>query len=117
MLLAECDADLVKFELDLCWITTAKQDPIAYFNKYPGRFPLVHVKDIKTMPNVSEGGTANFGDTADLAPVGSGLIDWKNIFSHAQKAGIKHYFVEHDKPKVPFESIASSYTYLSKLTF
>jgi sugar phosphate isomerase/epimerase len=116
-LLAECDANLVKFELDLCWITTAKQDPIAYFNKYPGRFPLVHVKDIKTMPNIGEGGSASFGDTADLAPVGSGIIDWKNIFSHAQKAGIKHYFVEHDKPKVPFESIASSYAYLSKLTF
>jgi len=69
------------------------------------------------MPQVSAGGTANFGDTADLAPVGSGIIDWKNLFSHAQKAGIKHYFVEHDKPKVPFESIASSYAYLSKLTF
>jgi len=117
LLLAECDANLVKFEMDLCWITTAKQDPIAYFNKYPGRFPLVHVKDIKTMPNVGEGGNANFGDTADLAPVGSGLIDWKNIFSHAQKAGIKHYFVEHDKPKAPFESIASSYAYLEKLRF
>ena len=117
MLLAECDANLVQFELDLCWITTAGKDPIAYFNKYPGRFPLVHVKDIKTMPNISEGGSASFGDTADLAPVGSGLIDWKNIFSHAQKAGIKHYFVEHDKPKVPFESIASSYAYLEKLTF
>jgi sugar phosphate isomerase/epimerase len=117
MLLAECDPDLVKFELDLCWITTAKQDPIAYFNKYPGRFPLVHVKDIKTLPNVGEGGNANFGDTADLAPVGSGIIDWKNLFSHAEKAGIKHYFVEHDKPKDAFESIASSYAYLSKLTF
>lgn len=116
-LLTECDPDLVKFELDLCWITTAKQDPIKYFNKYPGRFPLVHVKDIRTMPNVGEGGNANFGDTADLAPVGSGLINWKNLFSHAENAGIKHYFVEHDKPKVPFESIASSYAYLSKLTW
>jgi sugar phosphate isomerase/epimerase len=116
-LLADCDPDLVKMEMDLCWITTAKKDPIAYFNKYPGRFPLVHVKDIKSMPNVGEGGNANFGDTADLAPVGSGLIDWKNIFSHAQKAGIKHYFVEHDKPQAPFESIASSYAYLEKLRF
>jgi hypothetical protein len=39
------------------------------------------------------------------------------LFSHAEKAGIKHYFVEHDKPKDAFESIASSYAYLSKLTF
>ncbi len=116
ILLAECDANLVKFEMDLCWITTAKKDPIAYFNKYPGRFPCVHVKDIKTMPDVT-GGKTNYGDTAELAPVGSGTIDWKNLFSHAEKAGIKHYFVEHDKPKDAFESIASSYAYLSKLTF
>jgi len=117
VLLAECDPNLVKMELDLCWITAAGKDPISYFNKYPERFPLVHVKDIKTMPNITVGGTQNFGDTADLAPVGSGLINWKNIFSHDQKAGIKHFFVEHDKPKAPFESIASSYTYLEKLTF
>lgn len=114
LLLAECDPNLVKFEMDLCWITTAGKDPIAYFNKYPGRFPCVHVKDIKTMPT---GDTTNLGDTADLAPVGSGMIDWKNLFSHSEKAGIKHYFVEHDKPKDAFESIASSYAYLSKLTF
>ena len=117
ILLAECDANLVKFEMDLCWISTTKKDPIAYFNKYPGRFPLVHVKDIKTLPNVTAGGNVDYGDTADLAPVGSGIIDWKSLFGHAQKAGIKHYFVEHDKPQVPFESIASSYTYLSKLQF
>jgi sugar phosphate isomerase/epimerase len=117
LLLAECDANLVKFEMDLCWITTAGKDPIAYFNKYPGRFPCVHVKDIKTMPKVGANGNADFGDTADLAPVGSGIINWKNLFGHAEKAGIKHYFVEHDKPKDAFDSIASSYAYLSKLTF
>jgi len=114
-LLAECDANLVKFEMDLCWITLAKKDPIAYFNKYPGRFPCVHVKDIKTMPNFN--GDGDYGDTSELAPVGSGIIDWKNLFAHAEKAGIKHYFVEHDKPKDAFESIAGGYAYLSKLTF
>jgi len=117
ILLAECDSNLVKMELDLCWITAAGKDPIPYFNKHPGRFPLVHVKDIKTMPNITAGGTQNFGDTADLTSVGSGLINWKNIFSHDQKAGIKHYFVEHDKPQAAFDSIASSYAYLEKLTF
>jgi sugar phosphate isomerase/epimerase len=117
VLLAECDANLVKMEMDLCWITAAGKDPIAYFNKYPGRFPLVHVKDIKTMPNITAGGKQDYGDTADLAPVGSGLVDWKKIFSHDQKAGIKHYFVEHDKPTAPFDSITSSYAYLKKLTF
>src|SRR5207302_10581187 len=44
-LLAETDPKLVAMEMDLCWISVAGKDPIAYFDKYPGRFPLVHVKD------------------------------------------------------------------------
>jgi sugar phosphate isomerase/epimerase len=114
-LLAQCDANLVKMELDLCWITTAGGDPLKYFDKYPGRFPLVHVKDLKSLPKISTGGSQNFGDTVDLTEVGSGIIDWKKIFAQSDKAGIKHYIVEHDHPKQPFESIKTSYEYLSKL--
>jgi sugar phosphate isomerase/epimerase len=110
-----CDANLVKMELDLCWITTAGQDPVKYFERYPGRFPLVHVKDLKKLPKITEGGPQNFGDTVDLTEVGSGIIDWKRIFAHSEQAGIKHYIVEHDHPKQPLESIAGSYAYLSKL--
>ncbi len=49
VLLAECDPSLVKFEMDLCWITAAGQDPLAYFHKYPGRFPMVHAKDSEAL--------------------------------------------------------------------
>ena len=114
-LLRLCDANLVKMEMDLCWISTTGKDPVQYFEKYPGRFPLVHVKDVKTMPKISSGGAQNFGDTVDLTEVGSGVIDWKRIFAHADQAGIKHYIVEHDHPKQPIESIKGSYAYLSKL--
>jgi sugar phosphate isomerase/epimerase len=116
-LLKECDANLVKMEMDLCWITAAGGDPVKYFNAYPGRFPLVHVKDLKTLPKITSGGAQNYGDTVDLTEVGSGVIDWKRIFAQADKAGIKHYIVEHDHPKAPFESIAKSYDYLEKLRF
>ena len=116
-LLKLCDANLVKMEMDLCWIETTGTDPVKYFEKYPGRFPLVHVKDVKTMPKISTGGSQNFGDTVDLTEVGSGTIDWKRIFHYADKAGIKHYVVEHDHPKQPIESIKASYEYLSKLTW
>ncbi len=117
LLLKECDANLVKMEMDLCWITAAGGDPLKYFNQYPGRFPLVHVKDLKKKPAVSQGGGQNFGDTVDLTSVGSGIIDWKKIFAQSEKAGIKHYIVEHDKPENPFESITKSYDYLEKLRF
>lgn len=114
-LLKDCDPNLVKMELDLCWIIAAGGDPVKYFEKYPGRFPLVHVKDLKTKPNVTSGGAQNYGDTVDLTAVGSGIIDWKRIFEHSQQAGIKHYIVEHDHPKQPIESITKSYEYLSTL--
>jgi sugar phosphate isomerase/epimerase len=115
LLLKQTDPKLVKMELDLCWITAAGADPLKYFDLYPGRFPLVHVKDLKKIPSISTGGSQNFGDTVDLTEVGSGIIDWKRIFAQSEKAGIKIYIVEHDHPTAPFESIKTSYEYLSKL--
>lgn len=118
LLLTECDPNLVKMELDLCWITVGGQDPLRYFDRYPGRFPLVHVKDVKRVPPVTAGGAQDFGSSMkDMTEVGSGIIDWKKIFAQSDKAGIKHYFVEHDNPKIPLESIKKSYDYLARLRF
>jgi sugar phosphate isomerase/epimerase len=115
-LLKDCDKNLVKMELDLCWIKVGGGDPIKYFNEYPGRFPLVHVKDIKKIPPVTESGTQDFGSSLkEMTSVGDGIIDWKKIFAYSDKAGIKHYIVEHDKPTDPFASITASYEYLNKL--
>jgi sugar phosphate isomerase/epimerase len=117
-ILLATDPNYVKMELDLCWITVAGKDPIEYFNKYPGRFPLVHVKDMKVLPKGAEGPTASPDkEMPNMTDVGSGVIDWKHIFSHDQKAGIQHYFVEHDFPSDAFASITKSYAYLSTLTF
>ena len=115
ILLKGCDPQLVKMEMDLCWITAAGADPLKYFDLYPGRFPLVHVKDLKKIPPITAGGAQNFGDTVDLTEVGSGIVDWKRIFAQSDKAGIKYYIVEHDHPKQPFESIKTSYDYLVNL--
>jgi sugar phosphate isomerase/epimerase len=115
-LLEACDPSLVKMELDLCWIVVGGGDPLRYFERYPGRFPLVHVKDVKKLPAVSASGGQNFGDSVkDMTEVGSGMIDWRKIFAKSEKAGIKHYIVEHDKAKAPFNSIKISYDYLRQL--
>jgi sugar phosphate isomerase/epimerase len=120
-LLAETDRKLVAMELDLCWISVAGKDPIAYFDKHPGRFPLVHVKDwVKDVssPTAYQGAmgqSVKFGGR--MADVGQGSIDWKNLFAHSAKAGIKHYFVENDYPKSAFDDIKISYDYLQKLQF
>ena len=120
-LLAETDPKLVAMELDLCWINVAGKDPLAYFEKYPGRFPLVHVKDWIKDPNATDSYKGATGSAVKiggrLADVGQGSIDWKRIFAHSEKAGIKHYFVENDEPKSAFDDIKISYNYLHNLQF
>jgi sugar phosphate isomerase/epimerase len=120
-LLDNTDPNLLKMEMDLCWISVTRHDPVAYFQKYPGRFPLVHVKDVKEMPAEVPGKKDEFVDTTFEKKVmtepGSGVIDWKRIFAHADQAGVQHYFVEHDAPADPFASITASYKYLAALRF
>jgi sugar phosphate isomerase/epimerase len=120
-LLTETDSKLVAMEMDLCWISVAGKDPLAYFEKYPGRFPLVHVKDWVKDASSSSGYQGAMGQTVKygghMADVGQGSIDWKNLFAHAGKAGIKHYFVENDEPKSAFDDIKISYDYLHALRF
>jgi len=115
-LLDSCDPKLVKMEMDLCWITSAGKDPVQYFSRYPGRFPLVHVKGLAR--NVADATMPIDKVLPEITDVGHGdVIDWKKIFAHAKQAGIEHYFVEHDVPKSPLDSLKASYEYVSALSF
>jgi sugar phosphate isomerase/epimerase len=97
------DKNLVKMEIDLYWIKKAGQDAIKIFHEHPGRFPLWHVKD---MDNTAD---QNFTE------VGSGIIDFKEIFKYKSLAGMKYFFVEEDKcPGSPFDSITKSIDYIKK---
>ncbi len=111
VLLEGADPGLVQLEMDLFWTTFASADPLAYFARYPGRFPLVHVKDMMAKPSPDA--------SADrvMVDVGKGSIDWKRIFARSREAGIRHYFVEHDQPADPLASIRASYDYLHDLEF
>jgi sugar phosphate isomerase/epimerase len=111
VLLESTDPGLVKLELDLFWITFAGEDPLAYFSRSPGRFPLVHVKDMR--PKATPDASAE----AVMVDVGKGSLDWKRIFAQAPAAGIRHYFVEHDQPADPLASIRVSFDYLHGLDF
>ncbi len=119
-LLESTDTANVKMELDLCWITVAGKDPLAYFKKYPGRFVLVHVKDLSKLPQIVPGNksqTTIDEAAANFTPVGGGLIQWKVLLPAAQEAGVQHFFVENDEPKDAIANITASYDYLSKLRF
>jgi sugar phosphate isomerase/epimerase len=103
ILLTRCDRQLVQMEVDLMWMVKAGGDPVAYFDRYPGRFPMVHVKDM-TKAGV-------------MADVGQGSIDFRRIFAQSDRAGIVHYFVEHDEPPSPLADARVCYDYLHRLTF
>jgi sugar phosphate isomerase/epimerase len=101
IILEKTDKNNVKMEVDLYWIKKAGQDPLALFQKHPGRFPLWHVKDMSKEADQS------------FAAVGTGIIDFKTIFQHKDQAGMKFFFVEQDKcPGSPFDSIAQSYKFI-----
>jgi sugar phosphate isomerase/epimerase len=101
----EMDKDLITMELDLFWASKAGQDPIAMFKKYPGRFELLHFKDMHTKQ-------APFFDVIkdDVCSVGEGVIDFKKILTAKEIAGMKYLFVEDDNQGngKPFEGIDTS---------
>ena len=104
-ILKNTSPDLVKMELDLYWIAKAGLDPLVYFEKYFGRFPLWHVKDMKS-------------GTKDFTEIGNGIIDFKRIFEAKEKAGLKHWFLEQDSSdKDIFESIVMSRKYIEENKF
>ena len=117
ILLESCEPALVQMELDLCWISAAGKDPLDYFRRYPGRFPMVHIKGLRKIP--ANGADAPIDSIlAVMTDVGhEDAIDWKRIFAQSRGAGIQHYFVEHDVPKQPLESLKASHGYLARLQF
>jgi sugar phosphate isomerase/epimerase len=117
ILLAETDPAIVDFQMDLYWMIKAGGDPLAYFAKQPGRFPLVHVKDGTPSPILSKDGSGT-KEAMQQRDVGSGSIDWRAILSKHAQAGTQHYYVEHDEPGADaFASVKNSYDYLAKLEF
>lgn len=105
VLLEGTDPDLVSFEMDLYWLKKAGKDPIDYFDKYPGRFAMWHVKDMDPL-------------SGKYTEVGSGNIDFKEIFNNASKSGMQYFFVELDNNERPaLESIKISYDYLNRAEF
>lgn len=106
ILLKETDPELVKFELDMYWITKGGQDPVAYLGKAPGRFELWHLKDMED------------SEEKTFAEVGNGTIDFESIFAMRETAGMKMCFVEQDLSKGDmFESVKMSFDYLKKAEF
>ena len=103
LLLDRVDAKNMQFTLDLYWVTKAGHSPLAYIDKYPGRFEQCHVKDMDSKGN--------------MVDVGDGIIDFPSIFAASKMAGFKHYYVEKDRTENSLLTAQRSAVYLKKLTF
>src|SRR3546814_4387350 len=77
-LVEHTDPALVAFEIDTGWVAAAGHDPIATLKRYPGRFRLIHMKDIasETVPN--------YAFKQMPAIPGQGVLDWTALLPAAK---------------------------------
>ena len=74
-MLENTDPEFVFFQMDVYWVVMGKASPVDYFNKYPGRFKILHIKDRKEIGQ-------------------SGMVGFDAIFNNAEIGGVEGYVVE-----------------------
>ena len=87
------------FEMDLYWAVVGKANPVDYFNKYPGRFELWHIKD----------------KTEIGAP---GVVDFPAVWAAAAISGMQYGIVEVEEYNFDeFTSCQKSIEFLNSAPF
>jgi sugar phosphate isomerase/epimerase len=114
LLVTETKPEHVTFEMDVFWVVHAGHNPAALLEKYPDRFALVHLKDMKkgTPTGVLTGST----DVSNDVALGTGQVDFRRTLAAAKKVGVKWYFVEDESPRAA-EQIPLSLRYLEQVQF
>lgn len=103
VLLDNTQADLVHMELDLGWVIVGKKNPLDYFAKYPGRFPLWHLKDMDLVKKHS-------------VEFGKGGLDILTMLKNSKQSGLDIMYVEQEEyASTPFESMKENMEYLKKV--
>ena len=101
LMLTGTDPNLVFFEMDVYWTVMGQMDPLEYFEKYPTRFPVLHIKDRLVLGQ-------------------SGMMNFENIFKKAYANGLNTYYVEIEKTKgnmTQFEGVKGCFDYLNNASF
>ena len=101
LLLAGTDPNLVFFEMDVYWTVMGQNDPLEYFEKYPTRFPVLHIKDRSVLGQ-------------------SGMMNFENIFKKAYANNLVEYYVEIEKIKAnmtQFDGVKACFDYLNNSAF
>ena len=111
LLAAETDPN-VKFEMDVFWTVHAGQDPVKLLKKYPRRWALMHLKDMRK--GTATGKNTGAEDVNNDVALGTGQIDLAAVLRAAQRQGVEHYFIEDESPR-SLEQIPRSLKFLESL--
>jgi len=101
LMLNGTDPKLVFFEMDVYWTVMGQNDPLEYFEKYPNRFPILHIKDRSVLGQ-------------------SGMMNFENIFNKAYKNGLEEFYVELEgirQGMTQFEGVKLCFDYLNNAQF
>ena len=114
LIIRETDPNLVKFEMDVLWTFLPNVDPAALIRKYPGRFKLMHIKDMK--PGVARGSLSGGLPDSLQSVIGQGQVNWPEVMKAAKADGLEYYYLE-DETTDPKSNIPPSVSYLGGIRF
>jgi len=110
----ETNPKYVSFQMDIMWVVFPGQDPVKLLEKYPTRWAMMHLKDLKK--GVATGALTGKTDVTNDVTLGTGQMNWPAIFKASQKVGVKYYFIEDESP-TSVEQIPNSLKFLEQLKF
>jgi sugar phosphate isomerase/epimerase len=111
-LVAATHAGDVSYEMDVFWVTHAGQDPVKLLAKYPDRWRLMHIKDIRK--GAPTGIYTGHAPSTDDVAVGTGQVDWPAVLKEAKEVGVSWYFIE-DESDAPLVNVPKSLAYVRSL--
>ncbi|MGH9432869.1 MAG: sugar phosphate isomerase/epimerase family protein [Terriglobia bacterium] len=104
-LMEQTHPSLVEFEMDIFWVVDAGASPVDYLGRYPDRFKLLHLKDMRKEPPVK-----NYTGSAPVSwdvPLGTGRINLTGILAEALNIGVKRFYVEDESDDARHNMIKS----------
>ncbi len=118
LLLKNTDKDLVFFEMDIFWTVAGGANPVELLRTNPGRYHLMHVKDMKAIHHFSgDGGDSNqwIELFQYMTTAGDGVMELPAIIAAGKANGVKHFFVEQDMVANPDVALKRSIDYVKTL--
>ena len=114
LLVKETKPEFVSFEMDVFWVTHPGQDPVKLLAKYPQRWALMHLKDIRKGAQI--GSYTGHAPLTDDVPLGTGMVNWPAVLKEAAAVGVKYYFIEDESPTV-LDALPVTTKYLQSVKF